>query len=187
MIILYLILAHLIADFVLQPAKLIEWKMRSNTGIIIHSLIHAAISALLVFPYLSLKTAFIILALAITHYLIDYAKINISLKSDKYVEYFVVDQICHFIAIIGAGFSIMYFNNWQEQNLFISSLYNNPHLPLFLILFVFMTYTIEIYRHIKKHGVSGAKFNYRDMLMRMTALTFVYILFTGIGYLISIL
>jgi len=186
MIILYLILGHLIADFVLQPAKLIQWKIRSKIGIIVHCAIHVIVSGILLLPYLNLKIDLILFGLGIVHFFIDYAKINISLKRDKFVGYFVIDQIMHFATLLGSGVAILYWGKPQAQIQFMPGIYNNPHIILFLILAVFMSYTIEIYRHTRseRNIGEGAKFNYHNMLLRILALTFVYILFTGIGYLI---
>ncbi len=187
MIILYLILGHLIADFVLQPAKLVQWKIKSKVGLIVHCAIHVIVSAVFLFPYLNLKVSLILFGLGVVHFVIDYAKINTSLKSDKFVGYFVIDQIVHFVTLLGAGVAILYLDKPQTQSQFMPGIYNNPYIILFLILLVFMSYTIEIYRHTRsaRRISEGAEFNYHDMLLRILALTFVYILFTGIGYLIS--
>lgn len=189
MIILYLILAHLIGDFVLQPAKLVQWKVKSITGIAVHTLIHFAVSLILIFPYLNLETAAIVLLLAIVHALIDLAKISKSLKSDKFVAYFVIDQLLHLITVIGAGVWIFYLHDWQKQTWFLPEIYNNHLIALFLILIVFMGYTVEIYKHTKKmHSIAeGMRFDYKEIFMRILALTFVYIIFTAAAYLITAL
>lgn len=182
-------MAHLLADFVFQPTKLVKWKVESAWGVIVHSAIHIVVSAVLIFPYLNLKTALIIFGLGAIHAIIDFAKISISIKSDKFMAGFIIDQMCHLITVVAAGMAIGYLNNWQDQTSFIPNIYNNHLIVLFLILLVFMSYTIEIYRHTAKMRRinEGAEFHYKEMFMRVMALTFVYMIFTAVAYITTIL
>lgn len=187
MVILYLILAHLIADFLLQPIKLVRWKMKSVKGIIVHTGIHAIISMILLIPYLNAKTALIIIGLGICHGLIDRVKINASLKSDKLARYFIIDQILHLITILAAGFGILSLYELSSTTIFLPIIYNNIYLVLLLIMLVFASYTVEIYKQTTSKAYANTqeiKFNYNKMLHRILALTFIYMLFTLIGYLI---
>ncbi|MBI5152439.1 DUF3307 domain-containing protein [Candidatus Peregrinibacteria bacterium] len=189
MVILYLILAHLLADFVFQPSKLVKWKVESAWGVIIHSAIHVVVSAILIFPYLNLETALIIFGLGVIHAVIDFTKISISIKSDKFMAGFIIDQMCHLITVVGAGMGIGYLNNWQNQTWFFPNIYNNHLIVLFLILLVFMSYTVEIYRHTTKMRSIGeeARFHYKEMFLRVMVLTFVYMIFTAVAYITTIL
>lgn len=73
---LYLVLAHLIGDFVLQPSELVKLKQRP-IGLAIHAGIHSLIMlpvAALIFP----RWWLIVPVLGVIHYLIDYAKVTLA-------------------------------------------------------------------------------------------------------------
>ncbi|MBI4975237.1 DUF3307 domain-containing protein [Candidatus Peregrinibacteria bacterium] len=105
MIFSYLILGHLLGDFILQPAKLVEWKMRSKKGIFVHALIHF-ITNLVIFSPLIYNgyTAMIPISFGVSfiHFWIDSAKISYDLRHDNKVTPFVLDQLLHLVVIIMA-------------------------------------------------------------------------------------
>src|ERR1700704_2417507 len=79
-------LAHLLADFVFQPQRLVEQKRRgSSAAYLLHGLIHY-LSAAMVIGFLqrgsilSLRTQLVIIALTLVHLLIDLAKIELAKK-----------------------------------------------------------------------------------------------------------
>lgn len=49
-----LVLAHFIADFTFQTNKVADWKRKSSVGMIIHIATHPIVTAILVWPYLSM-------------------------------------------------------------------------------------------------------------------------------------
>lgn len=92
-------LAHLIADFVLQPYELVELKRRP-VGLVIHSAIHAAITAVLVAPFLP-AWPMVIAVLAVVHYLIDRWKVAASpSRGPASLVFFLGDQFLH-LAVLG--------------------------------------------------------------------------------------
>lgn len=188
MVVLYLILAHLIADFMLQPIKLVRWKSESVKGIISHSAIHVIVTLILISPYLNVETGAIVLLLGIVHGFIDRTKIDISLKSDKFVRYFVLDQVVHFITIIIAGLAISSIVSGQMLYNFMPAIYGDYMFVMFLILGVFLSYTMEIYNHtvLMQHQAFGeAKFHYGNMILRISALAIVYAMFAIVGFIIN--
>lgn len=100
-----LILAHLLADFILQPASLIALKQNKNrppkfwnSGIFWHSVVHLAVStALLVLWGLwGWQAGLAVLCIFTAHYLIDRFKF---LWKFQGTWVFILDQALHFLAI----------------------------------------------------------------------------------------
>ena len=101
-----LIIAHLLADFIFQPTKLIEWKKRHILGIFVHVLIFTLLSLILLAPYLVYWETWVVIgAISLVHFLTDKIKIAILSKYKKFVLPFLIDQAIHLISIlIGAQF-----------------------------------------------------------------------------------
>ena len=103
MILGYLILAHLLADFVLQPSKLVLWKIRSKYGVFVHVLVHFVINIIVLLPFIlngyywPIVAAFVI---CFAHFWIDQAKISYDLSHDKKVMAFLTDQLIHLLTIM---------------------------------------------------------------------------------------
>ncbi|MEK7672353.1 MAG: DUF3307 domain-containing protein [Patescibacteria group bacterium] len=187
MIILHLIFAHLLADFVLQPGKLIRWKMHSGMGILVHVLIHLVITLLVLIPYLINGHVWPLIVaggVAFCHFWIDQTKINYDLKHDKKVLPFLLDQALHFSTLFVAAFTL------SEGDLILPNgsfyeLYTNPGLISFLCFSILFTVAIEIYHFQKqreKNNTAKLNINNRKMLQRMLILTVMYILFLFIYY-----
>lgn len=101
-----LIIAHLLADFIFQPKKLIEWKKRNLTGILVHVMIFVLLSLLLLMPFLKFWETWVVIgAIGLVHFLTDKIKISLLSKDKGYIIPFVLDQIIHLISIVvGARF-----------------------------------------------------------------------------------
>jgi hypothetical protein len=132
-----LIIAHLLADFIFQPKKLIEWKKRNFVGILVHVMIFALLSLLLMMPYLKFwETWVVIAAISIVHFLTDKIKISVLLKYKGFALPFLVDQAVHLASIlIGARF-IPTFNMAINNSLLIFFLIVIYAIYLFFILFL---------------------------------------------------
>jgi len=97
-ILLKLFLAHLIGDFLLQPASWIRAKEEKKLAawqLYFHAFIHGALSFLLVW-----RADFVIAALLIVaiHFIIDVFKVSIQRDKTKRVLFFI-DQLLHFISL----------------------------------------------------------------------------------------
>lgn len=108
---LTLCLAHLLADFVFQPSRLVEQKRRGKLfAYLLHGLIHYCCAVLLTWFFirgsiLSLRAHIVIPALVLVHLLIDAAKIELtrrSILSDGSRAY-VLDQLIHLATLIIAA------------------------------------------------------------------------------------
>ncbi|MDQ7858820.1 MAG: DUF3307 domain-containing protein [Armatimonadota bacterium] len=95
---LCLLLAHLIADFILQPYELVRLKTRS-AGQMIHAGIHAAVTAALIVP-LSARGWTIAALVGVVHYGIDYIKVRAGYATGPAsFAAFTLDQAVHLAAL----------------------------------------------------------------------------------------
>ncbi|MCA9373979.1 MAG: DUF3307 domain-containing protein [Candidatus Gracilibacteria bacterium] len=107
MIFLYLLLAHFLADFVLQPEKLVRWKQRKWSGIAVHGSVHLVISFILLAVYMpNMSVLAAILLIAAAHFLIDWLKIIYERGAKKYIGPFLVDQAAHISVLALASYAL---------------------------------------------------------------------------------
>jgi Protein of unknown function (DUF3307) len=98
-ILVKLILAHLLGDFLLQPDSWVEAKEEKKLSawqLYLHILIHFVLIMVLVNDITFLKWA---LLLSLLHMGFDIAKLYLQTKKTKRI-YFFVDQLMHFLAIV---------------------------------------------------------------------------------------
>ncbi len=136
---LKLLLAHLIADFILQFEELYRLKVKSRWGHFFHGLIHFLCSLLLVSPYWDLPFIWIfVTAISVIHYYQDLLKYSLQEKHPKQIFWcFTVDQIFHVLFIA----SIMLFPISSEERGFPSSstlnlLYSGNPVTLYAIAYI---------------------------------------------------
>ncbi|GEM_PF-3833131 len=98
-----LFLAHLVADFLLQPKWLVEWKEKNHRGVVIHALLHAFAMVVVLVPRQPDVFA-LIAGIALTHGLIDSIKIRYQRKKKNFEGLFLADQLAHLFILIGASF-----------------------------------------------------------------------------------
>lgn len=98
---LYLLLAHLVADFVLQPHELVKLK-RQPVGLVIHAGIHTALAAAVAASFLP-RWWLIVPLLGLSHYFIDRAKVASShTQGPRSMAAFLTDQMAHLAALAAA-------------------------------------------------------------------------------------
>jgi len=102
---LKLILAHLIADFILQFEELYQLKVRSFLGQLFHVLIHVLVALAILFPYLNEPQIWLYLAgISLAHLTQDGLKYSFTKKSPQNTFlFFMADQLCH-VLVIGTIF-----------------------------------------------------------------------------------
>ncbi|WP_034892495.1 DUF3307 domain-containing protein [Gillisia sp. Hel_I_29] len=109
MILLQLLIAHILTDFVLQPGSWIthkrKFKQRSYL-LIIHSLIAGVLSVVLL---QNIQFWYVGLFITITHYFIDWWKLT---QKEDTLKYFLLDQLFHVVMIMLAWLYIS--NNFNE-------------------------------------------------------------------------
>ncbi|GAB2630007.1 DUF3307 domain-containing protein [Belliella aquatica] len=131
-ILIKLILAHLIGDFVLQPKSWVkekEKKKAKSLKLYLHFLIHGLL-VLLVFW--NLQYWLLALSVLLIHGLIDIAKLYFQKKHNK-TSWFVIDQALHLISI-----SILWLI-WTDTNLEISLWFENTSLWIYVTALLFLT------------------------------------------------
>ncbi len=167
------ILAHLIADFVLQFEELYQLKIRSLWGHVLHVLIHLGVSLAMVFPYWDSPSLWIFLAgLMLVHFIQDIIKYTLTQKIPKNTfVYFMADQFVHGLAIA----VILLFPISSEVRGFpthpvLNMLYVENRWTLLAIFFILLTfggsYTLFAYYRTyrkdarKDHGITSAEMTY---------------------------
>lgn len=181
-IFLYLLLAHLLADFLLQPEALVRWKHKSWKGICIHGLVHFGISMVLLFPYLPSMNVFMTVVLvAVAHFLIDWTKVSFEARAEHYLAPFLLDQVAHFTVLGVAAFML------QHESLHlvfqpITWLYTNPSVVVGLCLLMLVTFAYELtVFHVHRTRKSVYKPNYSNMAKRVIIWAVLYGLFLMFG------
>ena len=107
-VLLKLILAHVISDFMLQPKKMVEKKSQRNIySHIKHASVHAALAYIILFEWMLWYVPLIILT---THFAIDYFKTYCS-KNLSNAVLFAADQILHLLVIIALWIIIIPHNS----------------------------------------------------------------------------
>jgi len=187
MILGYLILAHLLADFVFQPTRLVLWKMKSKYGVLVHVLVHFTINLLVLSPFIingyywPILAAFVI---CFAHFWIDQAKISYDLKHDKKVMAFLMDQLMHLLTIMLVYFFV--------QNLTLNlpikgfyAIYSDIRIVIFFSFLILCSSVVEIYHFQKireKKRDATLKFHPRNIFLRILVFTLVYVLFMALSY-----
>lgn len=120
LIFLQLYLAHLVADFLLQP----DWIARRKTEVLplsAHTVIHLACAAATVNLGLSFRVACVILAVAVFHALLDYAKARLS--AEGWLA-FAANQAAHLMVVALAAVWVA--ASWAGMREAVRSTATNP-------------------------------------------------------------
>ncbi len=110
MLLIILIIAHFIADFYLQSENMAENKKESTKVLLAHCAIYAVIFALVNGVFVEGEFALLAtLVIAISHLIVDFIKIKVDNKNEKYSVWFYTftfDQILH-IGVITATYKLL--------------------------------------------------------------------------------
>ncbi len=185
-IVSYLILAHLIGDYPLQPLKLVKYKYQSWRGVATHVGIHFIVtSALLYLYFFNLNAILIALMLAAFHYVIDQTKAITEKSETNFLLSYWLDQLCHFTSIgivtllsINLGLSPDQEMLSAAQNLLLLNWYYQPFLIYFFALIIFTVYAIEYSRYQllrKKMDFPHFHFNQKAVAKRLFIISLFYI------------
>lgn len=136
---LKLVLAHLIADFILQFEELYRLKVKSRLGHFFHGLIHFLCSLLLLFPYLDVPFIWVFVsALSIIHYFQDLLKYRLQAKHPKQIFWcFTIDQLFHLLFI--SSILLFPYNSAERgfpRNATLNFLYSGNTITLYAIAYV---------------------------------------------------
>src|SRR5690349_18371683 len=136
-ILVRLLIAHCITDFLMQPNKWIADKRRrvwSSKYLWYHGLITGALAWIFV-PDLSIWWA--ILFIIITHTITDGCKLSLEKKHGSKLSFFLIDQAIHVIVLVITWLWII--DGWKQMNIFIQT-----YLPNYRILIRVLGYLIMI-------------------------------------------
>lgn len=137
-ILIRLLLAHLVTDFILQPSSWVAdrkiHKYRSKK-----LYLHALLTAVVAYLFSGLwSNIWIPVLIFISHTLIDIWK---SYKSDK-AKYFVLDQLFHLIILVLIWLGI--FNRWAETGEYLNSLYRDNNFLATICGYIIVTWPLGI-------------------------------------------
>jgi hypothetical protein len=130
-ILIKLLLAHLLGDFLFQPTSWVkakEHKKIKSYQLYLHSIIHFLLILLLTSDFRFLKWALII---AIFHLLIDVLKLYLQNPRTKR-NWFFIDQLFHLILILVVWY-------WSQNISFNFELFNNGNILLLITTIYFLT------------------------------------------------
>lgn len=187
MLLSYLILGHLLGDFIFQPTRLVMWKRESKWGVFVHVLVHFLINLVILAPFIYqgyYSLLIIPFFLSFCHFFIDQTKINYDLRHDDKVRPFVFDQILHLFTIF---IIYIFFSHLQIElpaNAFYEY-YTNIHIINFLSFIVFASTAIEAYRYqIERERNKNAKYklHLQQMAQRISVFTAIYIILMILAY-----
>lgn len=103
MLLLLLLTAHLMGDFICQSSKLAEEKQDEFSKLLFHSIMYAGIIGFALGTSVTISGAIIPFAIIITtHFIIDWIRISIEKRvDDNYkLHLFFVDQVLHILMIV---------------------------------------------------------------------------------------
>jgi len=181
MIVLQLLIAHLLGDFVFQSNSLLKKKYESWKGTFQHVLIITAFTILFLFPYWNSAWTWAVVGIIFgTHFVQDVIKVELDKRYNKKrsVIPFFVDQLLHIglICLLGRGFHALptlAIPDWLEI------LYYSDPLNVLIVCILLLTYTFDITLfQFKVHETQKLKPyhpDYRGMMVRVVAFSILYL------------
>lgn len=181
----YLIIGHLVGDFLLQPSRLIAWKERSLLGTFIHCMIHWATYLFLLMPVILsfsnnifLLTGIIVLA----HFIIDTSKLHYDKHHKNRVRPFLIDQLLHLITIFTV-FLLFRPLEFTFPDHFGYTIYTSFTLQSFLILTMLFALAYPIYQYqkqLEQKKTTKLKLSPSSMLTRFLVIFSIYFIWLNL-------
>lgn len=183
MVILQLMVAHLLGDFVFQSNSLLKRKYKSWHGTLEHALVIWLFTALALFPYWNSWRAWAISGIIfLVHFTQDVLKVEFDKRynKDRHTNVpFFLDQLGHLLLIflIGRGFE-----NVQALPLphLVNELYFSPTFLALVVGLILFTFTADITKFqflLQKNKKAKYKPDYWGMAERLLAFAIFYLLF----------
>lgn len=194
-LLLRLLIAHVIADFLLQPGSWVKDKNArgiKSSKLFFHVLVVTALSVLLTLDYFSWQIPVFIF---LFHYLIDLAKIYFMPHKVNQLVWFLLDQLLHILAIAVVVIIVGEFSfDWSTTS---TTLFSNQTSLIVFLAYLFVIWPTMIIVNLAtkrwqnqiKEGVEPSLPNagkWIGILERVLVLTFVLTAqFQAIGFLIA--
>ncbi len=135
-VLIKLILAHFVGDFLLQPKSWVRKKEREKAAALplyFHVLIHGALILLLLWNWRFWPLA---LWVIVIHFIIDTVKLYFQSKHKP--QWFIADQVLHIVAL----FILWYF--WFHPEIQLIRLWQSPRFWIYLTAILFLTVVSDI-------------------------------------------
>ncbi len=191
MIILQLLIAHLLGDFVFQSNALFKKKYESWKGTFQHVLIISAFTILMLFPYWGSTQTWIVVGIIFSvHFFQDLIKVEYDKKFNaerRSVMPFFIDQALHITLIYFLGSQFFQDLPMMEIPTWLSSLYYSSSLNVLVVCILLLTYTFDITLfQFKRHENKQIKIynpDYIAMMGRVITFGILYIIiFLGFNF-----
>lgn len=160
--------AHLVADFILQPSKLIQWKFKSWKGVAVHAAVHFIMYLLIFLPFLSQWRVWVAFGgVALSHFLVDCWKVRHELHDHRYAQSFVTDQLLHFF-FLALGAWLIGQPAWQTGGDPLQDYYISPIVWVGLSSVLGASFVVEVFLYQFARQKTNATFkpNYVALLVR---------------------
>ncbi len=190
MILIQLILAHLIGDFLLQPKKWVEDKEQRtyrSKYLYLHVLIHAALVMILLWD---LNLWWIAVIIGVSHYMIDLIKLEFQKPKTKKIWFFA-DQFLHIAVIVAIGvyqqqISVEIFGNHEFLKYLAGVVFlTTPVSVIMRILLSTWTPSTTHQSNLETESLTNAG-KYIGILERLLVFTFISVNhWEGVGFMIA--
>ena len=137
LILLQLVLAHVLTDFVFQSKKAIEQKRKRKAKSLFlyaHAALAGILSCLLLMDW---SYWYIGLFIAVTHFFIDLWKIS---QTKDNLRYFLLDQLFHFLIIVLAWLYII--EGFNQIIPFLASIISSPATIATIVAYILVIYPV---------------------------------------------
>ncbi|WP_026916140.1 DUF3307 domain-containing protein [Christiangramia portivictoriae] len=193
LILLQLLLAHVMTDFVLQPTKWVEHKRRKK-GRSRFLYLHSIVAGILTFIFLAdPELWYISVFIAVTHFIVDLWKLQSGKDS---LKMFVLDQLLHLLAMIFAWLYLT--DNFKNVFLFLRETINSTSVLAIVMGYLLVIFPsgfligkatsrwqTEVKNDLQKNSLDAAG-RYIGIFERILVLTFILTNnFSAIGFLIA--
>ncbi|KAA3663632.1 MAG: DUF3307 domain-containing protein [Chloroflexi bacterium] len=131
-----MLLAHLVGDYILQWNKLAYWKSRELKGVTVHCLIVLGVTWLFALPFDPTWWDGVLLISGL-HFLIDASQLLLKPRIAPMAR-FALDQVAHFLVI----FMVLAwsgFLDWSNVTVQLTAVFHNDRLLLYLLGYAFVT------------------------------------------------
>lgn len=193
LILIQLLLAHLITDFMLQPNSWIKHKRKHKVKsryLIFHVLIAGVLTVLFL---QKLEWWYVGVIISVTHFLIDWWKLN---QEKDNLKYFLLDQLFHLLVIVILWLILV--DGFSEVIPFLQETFNSTTALVLILAYLFVIFPAgfligkatkkwqtEIEDTHKKNSLDDAG-RYIGIFERILVLSFILTNnFSAIGFLIA--
>ncbi|MBN2087452.1 DUF3307 domain-containing protein [Candidatus Peregrinibacteria bacterium] len=159
-------LIHFLADYPLQPNKLVQMKKKGYLGVLLHCCVHLATLLVVLMPFLGNNKVLVgIAVIFVTHNIIDQTKIALDKKYPKCRLYFyLLDQFTHLVIVTSVAFYI------GTVSMPSCELYSNQSVVLYALVLILSTFFYDVTAYFIKTRNKPAPYKRNYKLMYWNAI-----------------